>query len=204
MTQDVNTATEQDKTGKDDVNALDVVKLKEAHDALLADRDKLAIEIRGLRSSAGDASKLEKQLDTLLTEKSTLMATIETMKAETRDKELTSHLQTALEAAGAKAATTAMKLIDRAAIEFDKNGQVVQESIAKAIAAVKESDPILFGDKEQAVEKKGELPVTPPGIHRAAPGSGGKSDYESELAAARQVKDGGKAITEVLRKYGKI
>lgn len=204
MTQDVNTATEQDKTGKDDVNALDVVKLKEAHDALLADRDKLAIEIRGLRSSAGDASKLEKQLDTLLTEKSTLMATIETMKAETRDKELTSHLQTALEAAGAKAATTAMKLIDRAAIEFDKNGQVVQESIAKAIAAVKESDPILFGDKEPAVEKKGELPVTPPGIQRAAPGSGGKSDYESELAAARQVKDGGKAITEVLRKYGKI
>lgn len=59
MTQNVNTEAEQDKTGKDQ----DVAKLQEQINTLLADKDKLSIEVRNLRSSAGESSKLQKQLE---------------------------------------------------------------------------------------------------------------------------------------------
>ena len=198
-TENVNPEADQDKNGKD----LDPVKLKEMVDSLLAEKDKLSIELRGLKSGAGEGLKLQKQLDTAITEKSQLMALVESMKAESRDKELSTHLKTALESAGAKSVTTAMKLIDRSKVEFDKDGQVVQKSIDDAIEAVKVSDAILFGEPAQADGKKGEV-IPQPNVQRAAPASGGKSDYESELAVARAKHDGGKAVIEVLRKYQKI
>ena len=198
MTQETTTVTEQDNDGKE----LDAVKLKEQFDNLLAEKDKLAIELRGLKSTAGESSKLPKQLDAMLTEKSQLMATIDTMKAESRDKELSSHLKTALESAGAKSVTTALKLIDRTKIEFDQDGQLVQKSIDDAIEAVKVSDSILFGEPEKAAEQKG-APAQPT-VQRAAPVSGGKNDYETELAEARRKLDGGKSVMDVLRKYGKL
>lgn len=197
MTQNVNTEAEQDKTGKD----LDVGKLQEQINTLLADKDKLSIEVRNLRSSAGESSKLQKQLDDLIVEKSQLMESIEQMKSAARDKELVAHLETALKDAGAKSVTTALKLVDRSKIEFDKDGQVVQKSIDDAIAAVKVSDAILFGEPA-AAEQKG-APAQPI-VQRAAQDSGEKSGYETELAEARKKRDGGKAIQDVLRKYGKI
>lgn len=197
MTQNVNPEAEQDKNGKD----LDVGKLQEQINTLLADKDKLSIEVRNLRSSAGESSKLQKQLDDLIVEKSQLMESIEQMKSAARDKELVAHLETALKDAGAKSVTTALKLIDRSKIEFDKDGQVVQKSIDDAIAAVKVSDAILFGEPA-AAEQKG-APAQPT-VQRAAQDSGDKSGYETELAEARMKRDGGKAIQDVLRKYGKI
>jgi len=197
MTQNVNPEAEQDKNGKD----LDVGKLQEQINSLLADKDKLSIEVRNLRSSAGESSKLQKQLDDLIVEKSQLMESIEQMKSAARDKELVAHLETALKDAGAKSVTTALKLIDRSKIEFDKDGQVVQKSIDDAIAAVKVSDAILFGEPA-ATEQKG-APAQPT-VQRAAQDSGDKSGYETELAEARMKRDGGKAIQDVLRKYGKI
>lgn len=197
MTQNVNPEAEQDKNGKDQ----DVAKLQEQINSLLADKDKLSIEVRNLRSSAGESSKLQKQLDDLIVEKSQLMESIEQMKSAARDKELVAHLETALKDAGAKSVTTALKLIDRSKIEFDKDGQVVQKSIDDAIAAVKVSDAILFGEPA-AAEQKG-APAQPT-VQRAAQDSGDKSGYETELAEARMKRDGGKAIQDVLRKYGKI
>lgn len=198
MTQNVNPEAEQDKTGKD----LDVGKLQEQINSLLADKDKLSIEVRNLRSSAGESSKLQKQLDDLIVEKSQLMESIEQMKSAARDKELVAHLETALKDAGAKSVTTALKLIDRSKIEFDKDGQVVQKSIDDAIAAVKVSDAILFGEPAANTEQKG-APAQPT-VQRVAQDSGDKSGYETELAEARKKRDGGKAIQDVLRKYGKI
>lgn len=207
MTQNVNPEAGQENTGKDQENAVDVKKLqadfeglKKENENLIADRDKLNIEIRGFRSSAGDAAKLQKQLDSLVTDNSKLLSEIDGLKTAARDKDASAALQTALDAAGAKSTTTAAKLIDRSKIEFDDNGQVVQKSIDEAIAALKVSDSILFGAEQTTEQKKG--PQTP-AVQRAAQ-DGGKSDYHTELKAAREKRDGGAALTAVLRKYGKI
>lgn len=198
-TENVNPEDQQEKNGKD----LDPVKLKELADNLQAERDKLAIELRGLKSTAGEAAKMQKQLDDLLTEKSKLMSTIEEMKTAQRDEKLSTHLKTALESMCKKnGVTTAMKLIDRSKIEFDKDGQIVQKSIDDAIAAVKVSDPILF--EVGGAEDEGKKGSTLPDVQRAAQASGGKSDYQTELAEARKKRDGGKALQDVLRKYGKL
>jgi chaperonin cofactor prefoldin len=191
-------------TGTEDTQSEDLnAKLNET----VAERDKLRVKLRNLEKTAGEAQTLKAQYETLLVERSTLETQFNDFKSAVRQKEVDSHVSTALDAAGAKNASTVRKLLDLGAIKFGDDGQVVQESVAEMINAVKTTDPYLFKEVEEDPKKGTSSSTTvgqPPDIKRAAD-SLKASSFELDLAAARKdSKDPFGAIQAVLKKHGKI
>ena len=88
-------------------------------------------------------------------------------------------------------------------IEVGDDDAVDAASVTKAIAALKESDPILFGETEESGnDQKGhgngkQKPVVKPARATEGDTTGG---YEKEVAAAKTHKE----LEAVARKYGKM
>lgn len=163
--------------------------------ALQKKHDKLVEDHRELKNSSGDAVALQKQLDTSIADKSRLMrensdlqTSFNEYKAGIQKQETTQHLTTALEEAGARNASTAMKLVDWNLIKHDETGKVIATSIADAVNAIKVSDSVLFKEEGEAgpngQNSKTSIDGLPiPAAKRAADRLT-TSGYETELAAA--------------------
>lgn len=189
--------------------------LKTSYEKLDTAHNKLKDDHRDLKATSSDATDLQKQLDKALTDKSKLIkekdelaGTFETFKKELQKKDLKLHVSTALEAAGAKNSSTAMKLLDLDAIKFDENGDVVPESVAEVINAVQTSDPILFWQEGEnrpdpkSVTTPAASTVTTPTAPSVKPAVQvvTKSAYETEMAEA--VKSGKQEnVDAVAQKY---
>lgn len=174
----------------------ELLKLQKLLDQVTSERDKLRVNNRELKTNSGGADELKKQLDDLLTEKSKLIEQFDGYKSKVKSERLDSHLTTALKDAGAKSITAALKLLDRAAIEFGDDDSVKPDSIKKAIESLKEAEPVLFGETESKdVTARPNVPQKP-----AAQKTDDKSSYESEIRAAKSIKE----IEAIMKKYGKV
>lgn len=176
--------------------ALEKIKtLEENFQEAVSTRDKAKEKLRKLEQDLGQASELQKKYDDLFAEKGTLITQLETVQSEfngfkdsIKQEKVVANLQSAIEKAGAKSVSTVMKLIDKSKVELDETGFVKEDSIAPLIAALKESDPILFGEA-----------FIDPGVKRVSDAST-EGSYEREIKSCKTQKE----IDAVLRKYGKL
>ena len=182
--------------GKKVDSAAELLKLQKMLDQVTAERDKLRVSNRELKTNAGGAEDIKKQLDDLLAEKSKLIEEFEGYKGKVKQERLDSHLTTALKDAGAKSVTAALKLLDRAMIEFGDDDSVKPDSIKKAIESLKEAEPVLFGETEVKDDK--QKPGVPP--KPATQKTDDKTSYEQEIRAAKSIKE----IEAIMKKYGKV
>lgn len=181
--------------GKKIDSGVELLKLQKLLDTVTAERDKLRVSNRELKTNAGGADDLKKQLDDLLTEKSKLVEEFEGYKGKVKSERLDSHLSTALKDAGVKSLTAALKLLDRSVIEFGDDDSVKPDSIKKAIESLKQAEPVLFGETETKDEKPKPGVPQKPAIQK----SDDKSSYEAEIRAAKSIKE----IEAIMKKYGK-
>jgi Xaa-Pro aminopeptidase len=154
-------------------------------------RDKAKQKSRELEEAAAYKTKFEElnaQFEVVSNELNGIKESAKTEKVNTA-------LQTALEAAGAKSLNTVLKLIDKSQIQFDEQGQVVEESVVNVVKAVMDSDPILFGEADPKKAQSG-LGFLDPGVKRAGEG-GNESAYLKELRSAKNQKE----IQAVMKKY---
>ena len=169
----------------------------------VSSRDKTKMKLRELEEASGKSSELQKQYESLFTEKSKLFEQFEatqselnSLKQSIRDDKLNSALTTALEAAGAKSVNTVMKLVDKSKLQFDEQGNVSSEAIIAAIKEVQESDPILFGDTDPKKASAAGQEFSNPAVKRASEAAT-EGAYEKELRAAKSQNE----ILAVMRKY---
>jgi hypothetical protein len=181
----------------------EVTRLQGLLEQTTAERDKLRVSNRELKLSSNGATSLQQQLDTLLAEKSTLVEEFTGFKNGIRQEKLGALLSTALEAAGATSLSATKKLLDMTKIEFGDDGNVKLDSLTAAIQELKKAEPVLF--KEAEADPKGVTSTStsgggqePPG-KAAAQGKDAKSSYETEIRAAKSVKE----IEAVMKKYSK-
>ena len=155
--------SEQTGDGQNTVEELqkEVNEWKTKYENLDRIHGKLKDDHRDLKATSGDAANLQQQVDRAVADKSKLMREKDELqqafdgyKQEVQKKELKQHLTTALEAAGAKNASTAMKLLDLDAVKFDEQGNVIQQSVADAINAIQTSDPVLFWQEGENTDPK--------------------------------------------------
>ena len=183
--------------------AAELIRLQKLVEDTVAERDKLRVQNRELKATSGSAGDLQKQLDTLMTEKSKLAEDFEGYKSTIKKQKLETHVSTALEAAGVKSKTLALKVLDMSKIEFDDSDNVKVDSVAAAIEALKSAEPVLFGEAQADPNAKssGSTTGTKPGPTPkiAAQGGDSKSAYETEIKAAKSVQE----IEAVMRKYSK-
>lgn len=184
----------------------DVAKLQEDLNKVVQERDSWKVKHRELEQTAKEAKNIKKQLDDLLVEKSTLAEQFDAYKESIRQEKLSTHLSTALEAAGAKNSATVMKLLDKSKLEFGEDGNVTQPSVVAMIEAVKTSDPYLFKEAEEDPKKGTSTSTTGTSslpVPKRAADVVTEDAFTTELKAAQKAKDPFAAIEQVLRKYGK-
>ena len=169
---------------------------------VVADRDKVKGKLRKLEETASSATELQAKYDALFAEKGKLLETYESttkelssLKQQALDQKVNTALETAITAAGAKSVSTVLKLINKSDIQFDKDGNIVAESIEKVVKSVSESDPILFGEVGVQTQKPGFID---PGVKRAGTAEGTETSYAKELKTAKNQRE----ISEIMNKYG--
>lgn len=200
-----NLATESTTQTVDAVNKGEAISLEEARAKIaqletqfqeaVSTRDKAKEKLRKLEQDYGNVAEVQKKYDELFAEKSTLIEQLNTVKSEfdsfkgnIQAEKISTTLQTAIEAAGAKSVSTVLKLIDKSKVELDEQGNIKSESVDKLVKELAESDPILFGET-----------FIDPGVKRAGESSA-ESIFDKEIKACKTQKD----IENVLRKYGKL
>lgn len=160
-------------------------------------------DLRVAKASTADIIKLQKELDKSIAEKSALMVKIgeaddalKAFKSDVTKDKVKSVLSTALDEAGARNSSTAMKLLDMSSEGLvDENGIVVPAKIAELIGALKTSDPVLFREDGESGVLPKVVPKSPTVKH--AEDRITKSAYETEMAAAKTPE----AVSAVLEKY---
>jgi len=192
------------KSVEDLTAALAELQLK--FDNLTTAHTKAKDDLRDAKATAGDAGQLQKQIDKLTTEKSSLMVKVTTaedaLKAYkddvTKDKVKTA-VVTALTEAGALKPSTAMKIMDLKLEELvDENGNVLTEKASALVTTFKTEEPELFGTP--ATPGKETKTTVLPEVKRAADRLT-QSGYEQALAAA--VKTGKQSeIDAVAAQFG--
>jgi ABC-type transporter Mla subunit MlaD len=199
---DSHKTVEGENTKQVDTGA-ELIRLQALVESTAAERDKLRVANRELKATSGSSGDLQKQLDALMTEKSKLAEDFEGYKSTIKKQKLETHVSTALEAAGVKSKTLALKVLDMSKIEFDDSDNVKVDSITAAIEALKTAEPVLFGevqaDPNEQSSGTSTTPKSAPAPKVAAQGSTGKSSYETEIQSAKSVKE----IEAVMRKYSK-
>lgn len=172
---------------KGEVTVAELLEKNKALEAQLKDaiftRDKAKLKSRELEETAVYKTKYEE----LFAQFETVNNELAGIKEATKTEKLNSALTTALEAAGAKAINTVLKLIDKGQIQFGEDGQVVEESVANAVKAVMDSDPILFGEIDPKKAQSG-LDGLDPGVKRAANKSVDNA-FEIEIKTAKNLKE---------------
>jgi hypothetical protein len=178
-------------------SSAELVEKVKALEAQLKDaiftRDKAKQKSRELEEAAVYKSKYEELFTQFETVNNELTGIKETAKSE----KISTALQTALEAAGCKGFSTALKLIDRNAVQFGEDGQVVEESVANAVKALMDSDPFLFGDIDPKKAQSGS-DFLDPGVRRAANKSVDNA-FEIEIRTAKNKIE----YDAILKKYGR-
>jgi DNA repair exonuclease SbcCD ATPase subunit len=176
-------------------------KLNTAHEKLKAD-------LTSMKATSSDANELQKQIEKHVTDKSKLLREKEELarsfddyKKDSQKKEMRSALTTALDEAGARNSSTALKLIDLETIKFDDKGQVLIDSLTQAIDALKTSDPVLFKEEGEADPKALSSPAVP--SIKDAVNKVSKTAYETEMAAAVEAGDQ-KKLEAVFEKYYRV
>lgn len=176
--------------------ALEKIKILETQfQEAVSTRDKAKEKLRKLEQDYGSVSEVQKKYDELFAEKSTLIEQLtsiqtefDSFKGNIQAEKVSTTLQTAIEAAGAKSVSTVLKLIDKSKVELDEQGNIKTESVDKLIKDLTESDPILFGET-----------FIDPGVKRAGESSA-EGIFDKEIKACKTQKE----IEDVLRKYGKL
>jgi hypothetical protein len=196
-------------TNVDHTGTVDQTQQTSADDQLasiVAERDQLKQKLRELGKDSEILKTLRGELASITAEKSKLYEEFTGFKETVRKKEVDTHVTTALVASGARNPTTVQKLLDQAKIKFGDDGQIVLESVAEMINAVKASDPYLFTEAQEDPKKGNSTPTTGtsqvPDVKRAAD-TRTQDAFETELQAARKAKDPYGAIEAVLKKYRK-
>jgi vacuolar-type H+-ATPase subunit I/STV1 len=187
--------------------ALEKIKhLEGINKDVISARDKAKLKLRELEEASGKSSEIQKQYDDLFAEKSKLISQYESTQSELnslkesiKQEKVNSALSTALEAAGAKSASTVMKLIDKSKLQFDEQGNVSSDAIIAAIKEVQDSDPILFGEADPKKASATGQEFLDPGVKRASEANTDGA-YEKEIRAAKNQNE----IYAVMRKHGKI
>lgn len=203
-----NTPGEGDQNTNADGAGNDVAKLQERLNAVTLERDNFKSKYRELEKTAKGATDLQKQLEDAIATTSKIQGEFETFRETVKKEKLSSHLQTALESAGAKSAQTVLKLLDQSQIKFNEDGSIDEKSVSEAVSAVKKSDPYLFSEAEGNAKpgdqnSTGDTSKQLPGVKPAAQTPAIES-FRAELEAARKdKKDPFKAIEAVLQKHGK-
>lgn len=194
-------APDQTKTGEVvDDKAKELEGLKAEVLKLVSERDNFKSRLREAESVAQSAKQIQASLDEALAEKARIANEFTGFKETITKKEVDRHLTTALEAAGAKSISTVKKLLDTSKIEFE-DGQIKEDTVAAAINALKETDPVLFGEvsddqkKDQSGTTTDKLPA--PSIKVPAAGVNTHSAYETEMKAAKTQQD----VEKIMRKY---
>ena len=168
---------------------------------LTRDRDNAKTKARDYEQAAKQAEQWKSELETATVEKSNIFAQLTNLQNQIKDKEVSTHLTTALEAAGARSVEGALKLVDRSKIEFGEDGSVNVESVAALVNAVKTADPWAFKEAEVDPKKGPSSNGTgqPPSVKDVAQHDL-KGAYDTEIKAAKSIKE----IEAVMKKYGKI
>lgn len=164
-------------------------QLKEA----ITTRDKAKQKSRELEEAATYKTKFEElnaQFEVVNNE-------LTGIKESTKTEKISSALQTALEAAGAKSINTVLKLIDKSQVQFDEQGQVVEESVVNVVKAVMDSDPILFGEADPKKAQSG-LGFLDPGVKLAA-NKAVDDAFTTEIRQTKTIKE----YEAVCKKYNR-
>ncbi len=215
MSTDTNNSEQTTQTSVEETKGETAIKTytEEAYLKVLAEKDNLKQKLRQLEVSQKETPNFKSSLDEALLEKSKLAEALNLekekfTKLETslRESKLNTALSTALDAAGAKSASTVLKLIDKSSIQFDEDGEVITDTVVAAIQEVQKSDSFLFG--EITDPKSSTSGTEPPGktflgidAKRASEGNT-QTAFQTELAAAIATKNQN-AVLAVAKKYGK-
>lgn len=125
--------------------AKEVERLKAINKEVIESRDKVKTKLRTFEEQAEKAKeetlKQQGEFQSLYEKEKEARAALETKMRVTT---VNSALKTALEQANVVAVDTALALVNRDEVKVNEEGQVVPESLAEAIAKVKEQHPVLF------------------------------------------------------------
>lgn len=186
-----------DSENKGEVTSAELIEKVKSLESQLKDaintRDKAKQKSRELEEAAAFKTKYEElnaQFEAVSNELNGIKESAKTEKVNTA-------LQTALEAAGAKSLNTVLKLIDKSQIQFDENGQVVEESVVNVVKAVMDSDPILFGEADPKKAQSG-LGFLDPGVKLAA-NKAVDDAFTTEIRQTKTIKE----YEAVCKKYGR-
>lgn len=189
-----------DVTNKSEVqaetNLEDIKTLQANYKSAVSSRDKYKQQVRELEEAVKGSAELQSKLAEIEKELETKSNELTSIKEGQKQKALESALSTALEAAGAKSISTVMKLIDKAKIQFNEEGNVSSDTIEAAVKEVMSSDPILFGDIDPKKAQNNGQEFLDPGVKRAGEG-GTEGAYQKEIKAAKNQKE----IMAVMKKY---
>lgn len=188
--------------GADDLQeaAKKAAELEEKLNKAISERDSWKQKHRDAESAAAAAKQLQDDLDAERATRSKLEDAFNSYRDSVKQRDLSSHLTTALEAAGAKSITTVLKLLDTSKIEFDEEGNIKQETVSAVIADLRNSDPVLFVDEQSDPNKKapsGGTTLQPPDVKVAAGGINTQSAYDTEMKSAKTQAD----VERIARKY---
>ena len=167
---------------------LEIERLRNINKEVIETRDKTKERLKTFEQEAEDRVKktLEEQ------GKYKEMYEVELAKrtateSAIKERELNTTLRSELAKVNALSIDTVLKLVDKSAVEFNDDGTVKVDSVAKIIKELRKSDPILFGSTEA------------PSAKRAGDGDNANT-FESDIRKAKTQKD----VNAVLQKYGKL
>lgn len=173
-----------------------IKELEDKHTTAILERDKAKGKLRDLEQASKHTEETQKALEAALAEASDYKSKFENLQSEytgfktkLTEEKISSTLQTALEAAGAKSITSAMKLLDRSAVKVNETGEIDTDSVKALINSLKESDPIFFGEAQDPKKGSGntsigtQSSITVPSVKRADEDPG-KSSFDVRLEEA--------------------
>lgn len=188
MTDKVNSGADQSKNTDD---------LQAEIESLKAKLTKTEGDLNEAKANLTSFADIQDRLNRAVTEKSKVLRekdeaeqALKSYKADVLKKDVSTHLTTALEEAGVRSVSTALKFIDLDNLNVvDENGVVALDKIAEAVNAVKTSDPVLFKDEGEVADPKKSTASAPttggplPPVKRAADRMT-QSGFDTALAAA--------------------
>jgi DNA repair exonuclease SbcCD ATPase subunit len=160
-------AGENNGSGEPTLNAeelkKEVERLKAINKDVIESRDKVKSKLRSFEEQAEKAKeeqlKQQGEFQSLYEKEKEARVALET---KMRTHAVNSALKSALEAANAISVDTALALVNKDGIKVNEEGEVVPESLAEAIAKVKEQHAVLFTGVRKGPDpaRAGETPPT--------------------------------------------
>ena len=140
----------------------DVKKKLQKFEAEAAERDAKLLEEQGQFKELFEKEKAQR----------------EALELRVKEEKVSSALRVALQAAQARVPDTVMKLLDKSQVQFDDNGNVIEQSVTDAVEALRKVDPVLFGTPNAGI----------PPAARATEGNV-QDAFAKEVAAAKNINE---------------